>query len=67
MTGRPPSRYCKRGHDKDKTGRDSGGSCRACRVLLRSKPTLTITLADVERDIREMRERVARRKGVRVA
>ena len=68
MTGRPLARFCKWGHDTYVTGRDSSRSCRVCRRLSRTKPTVTITLEDVERDLREMRERVAaRRKGVRVA
>lgn len=66
MTGRPPSRFCKWGHDKEKTGKYADGSCIQCRVVRKAKP-LPITLEDVERDIREMRERVARRNGVRFA
>lgn len=66
MTGRPPSRFCKRGHDKDVTGKYADGTCIQCRVVRKAKP-LPITLEDVERDIREMRERVARRSGVRCA
>lgn len=67
MMGRPRARFCKRGHDTHVTGRDSGGTCRQCRVLLRERPA-SLTLAEVERDVQEMRARVAqRRKVMRVA
>lgn len=63
--GRPPSRICKRGHDKDAVGRDTNGGCLECRRIRKEEaagPPLP-TFDEVMRDVAEMRARVRARSS----